>query len=409
MNILIIGGAGYSPDANSVCIRNMTKEFVSEGHKVWILSMGDDYIKNPGRIEGATLCQQPMDYYRRLTFRTSRSNLWLLHLWFRIISVLRHVALIPFYPITSPNRSRILAKKAKWIVKENDIKVAICVFNPYDNIYAGIKLKKFYKDDIKVVSYHLDLRTASLNPLFLVRDYIRKHALQSLVYESKTVDKILIPYSGEKETEEVKGIDKNKICYVGFPMYIERIEMHPCDLPFNKNDINISYIGSLSKDNRNPGPILKMIETVSILNKKRIVVHFWGSVGDAQAIIDRSQVAKYHGNVENQYVSYIMSKSDFLLNIGNALAYDMLPSKVFGMFVTGKPIINYISHPQDATIPYFERYNNSIDIKAFDFNQEEVDLLADYLNTNNTEPESTKDLLFEDFTPAYICRLILNI
>ena len=192
-------------------------------------------------------------------------------------------------------------------------------------------------------------------------------------------------------------------------MYVERVEMHPCGLPFNKNDINISYIGSLSKDNRNPEPILKMIESVSILIKKRIVVHFWGSVGDTKAIIDRSRVADYHGNIENQYVSFIMSKSDFLLNIGNALAYDMLPSKVFGMFVTGKPIINYISHPQDVTIPYFERYNNSIDIKAFDFNQEKVDLLADYLNTNNTEPESTKDLLFEDFTPAYICKLILNI
>ena len=55
MNILIIGGSGNAPSANSVCVRNMAQEFIRKGHKVWNLAAWDICVTKPGDIGGAEL------------------------------------------------------------------------------------------------------------------------------------------------------------------------------------------------------------------------------------------------------------------------------------------------------------------------------------------------------------------
>ena len=100
------------------------------------------------------------------------------------------------------------------MVEENEIGLVVAIHNSYPNIHAGIVIKKRFKEKIRVVSYHLDLRTASVNSSALVRKYIYIHALKSMVKESREVDKILVPYSGKAETERVEGMSLDKIEYV---------------------------------------------------------------------------------------------------------------------------------------------------------------------------------------------------
>lgn len=408
MNILFIGGYGNGTDANSVCIRNMANEMMTIGHKVWILAMGNDYVHTSAQQDGVTLWELPMDYYRRLTARVTSSGNRMLRLWFKLVSLFRHVALLAYYPNTSPVRSRKLAAKAKALVKENNINVVVTIFNPFDNIYAGLKVKEAFGDNVKVVSYHLDLRTASINPSERVRNYISKHAQASLVEESKTVDKVLIPYSGQKEAEQVVGINKEKLKFVGFPMYIKNTDRVALELPFEKNTVNISYIGSVSRENRDPNYVLSLLERVAEKTGERIRVHFWGDMGDMEETIKGSSIAAYHGMMENRFSRYVMEESDFLLNIGNAIAFDMLPSKVFGMFATGKPIINVIKHPKDATIPFFERYAYSIDIKEFENCANDAERLAEGMTKLKMKTPHDVDSLFDGFTPATICDIILK-
>lgn len=408
MNILFIGGYGNGLDANSICVWNMAQEMISNGHRVWLLAMGNDYVEAPIVKEGIIVLELPMDYYRKLTGRVRQSKKKYLRLWFKLVSAIRHVALLATYPLTSPRRSFRLAAMAKQIVSENEIKVVVTIFNPYDNIYAGIKVKNTFGDNVKVVSYHLDLRTASLNPSGLVRSYIRKHALKSLVKESNIVDKMLIPYSGQKETEQVKGIRKDKLLFVGLPMYITEAKIEICELPFEVGNINISYIGSISKDNRNPSYALSLLEKVSAMIKRKIIVHFWGNTGDIQDELTKSPIAAYHGMIDNRYSRYVMERSDFLLNIGNAIAFDMLPSKIFSMFATGKPIINFIKHPQDVSIPFFEHYAYGIDLKEFEKKNNDVIYLALEMERMKNSPLKDVDGLFDGFKPKTICSLILN-
>lgn len=396
MNVLFIGGDGSLTNANTVCVNNMAHEMESRGHKTYVLSLGD----GPGQV--------PDTYYGKLKIKVASHPTLLMKLWLKLFDLMRHVVLLPFYPDVAPRRSRKMAKKAEELVRKNDIELVVAVFNVYENIYAGMHLKKKFGERIKVVSYHLDLRTSSVNPSKLIRNYIYKHALASLKKENMIVDKMLIPYSGQKDVKKLGGLDMNKVHFVGFPVFIEDNEFEKCELPFEKDVISITYIGSLSSDNRNPWYILRLLEQAKEILGRKLMVHVWGDVADVGQILADSPVATYHGMIDNKYARYIMDNSDFLLNIGNAVTYSMLPSKVFGMFATGKPIINVITHPEDATLPYFKRYNHSINVCEYQKNKAEASMLANEISKMKDAPLKESDGLFGDFKPEKICEIIMN-
>lgn len=408
MNILIIGGSGNAPSANSVCVRNMAQEFIRRGHKVWNLASGDECVSKPGEIGGAELWQVPETWYSEYAKRVSHKPTRLRMLCFKVVSAMRHLLLLITFPMAEPSRSRKVLRRARELVRKNDIRLVVAINNGYSNIWSGMMLKRQYKEDIKVVSYHLDLRTANVNTSAAVRNYVKKHALKSMVEESRVVDRILIPYSGKEDAEQVEGIALEKLHFVGFPVFIEEGKGEPCDLPFEEDVINISYIGTLSLDNRDPRYVLSLLEQVAAQTGRKVMVHVWGNVGEMENSLYESPVAIYHGTVENRYVHYIQENSDFLLNIGNAIAYSMLPSKVFGLFATGKPIINVITHPKDATLPFFERYNHSIDIREYCRSVEDANMLAKAMVQMLNTPPCDAVGLFDDFTPETICEEILN-
>lgn len=151
MNVLFIGGQGNNPDANSVCVRNMALEMIRRGYKVWIIAMGETKALDSSMIGNAVVEYIPEDYYRRLTFRANNNHSNFLWLWFKLLSVLRHFLLLFFYPNTSPIRARQVAFKAEQIVSKEKINVAVCIFTPYDNIYAGVYLKKKFGSAINRV------------------------------------------------------------------------------------------------------------------------------------------------------------------------------------------------------------------------------------------------------------------
>lgn len=408
MNILIIGGTGKTPGANSVCVRNMGLEFISQGHNIWNLAEGCSYVDEPCDMDGITLWEVPPVYHTRLARKVVKTQRILLKIWFVIESMVRHLAILPIYPNTSISRSNKVFKKAKELVQCNDIRLVVAIFNCYENIYAGMLLKRMMGDKIRVVTYHLDLRTASLNSSPLIRNYVRHKALASIVKESRAVDRILIPYSGQAEMEKVKGVDSEKVRYVGFPVFIDNGDEEVSSLPFEDDCINVCYIGTLSSENRNPRPILETIEHVSNRIGKKIMVHFWGNAGNMVSVLDASPVAVCHGIIDNKYVRFLMNHSDFLLNIGNTITYDMLPSKVFGMFATGKPIINVVNHPKDATIPFFERYNHSIDLYYYKTNSHNHEILGDGITRLLGKTKENIYGLFDDFKPETICNLIMG-
>lgn len=73
--------------------------------------------------------------------------------------------------------------------------------------------------------------------------------------------------------------------------------------------------------------------------------------------------------------------ADVLLSLGNA--YDnQMPSKLFGYFATGKPVLHLAVSDSDPTLPYLTRYPLALVLHAKDGTTPgTVKRLADWLHT----------------------------
>lgn len=412
MNILLLESRRDIPSAITICMDNLADEFKSMGYEVWTISRSKSGVKYLGSSEGIHRYNVKYDLYNSiLEFKASHSG-FLASLIFMAVSLIRHLLFFPIFPNVAPLSSERVYRLANRIVSQNEIDLVVCPYHPYENIYTALKLKNKYGDKLRVVTYHLDLRTVTGNKNGLVRNYVKKRVYSSLVKENKVVDKVLVPYTGREEMESIKELNQNKIEYLGFPVFVPITgQEEQCETPYEKDIINIAYIGTLATDNRPPQYILKLIEKVQADSNLNVMIHFWGGFeGSGLAeILESSPVAKYHGKLDKKYANYMMSQSDFVLNIGNKTTPHMLPSKVFSVFALGKPIISVINNPDDASIPYLEKYGNIVEIKAYenDFDND-VKMLINKLSKTFKIDHNTISKKFVGFTPAYNCDVILK-
>ena len=113
-----------------------------------------------------------------------------------------------------------------------------------------------------------------------------------------------------------------------------------------------------------------------------------------------SDIVEHHGLIDNLEVHSLLMKSDYLLNISNAILYRLLPSKMFAMFATGKPIINIVFNPNDSSIPFFKRYGNCLFVEMWkDVKDIDLSRLKEHIYVNDA---------FDNYRPETIARLLLG-
>lgn len=410
MNILLISGRCDVPSAITICMDNLAKEYIQRGYKVWMINYGKSNEEFADQILNIPTCVIKHNFYTSvLEYRVAHSDL-LSKMVFSIITLFRHLFLAPFFPNVAPFCSIRVFKKVNKLIKDNKIDIVVCPYHEYENIYTAMKLKKKYGNSIKVVTYHMDIRTVSGHSLGFVRKYVKKRALNSIVKESKLVDKILVPYTGKEEMDSIEELDHKKIAYVGFPVFVPMQEnQSTCSTPFYNERIDIAYIGTLSMTNRPPLYFLNIIERIITEYNMNIKVHFWGRLEDSESmeVLKKFPCAEYHGLLDIEYTTYMLSKSDLILSIGNQITPHMLPSKLFSTFALGKTIICVINNPEDASLSYITLYDNTINIMAYKNNMDEdVKYLTSKLQSvNSVDPNLIKER-FIGFTPSYICDII---
>ena len=164
---------------------------------------------------------------------------------------------------------------------------------------------------------------------------------------------VLYTESWAKHIKNHFFIYRNKCIEIEHPMLKNNLEDY--------NAINeelgykavISYIGSLNFNNRNPQGFLKIIED-AIFNNFNFI--FCGA-GDAFKLIKSTNTVQNKGRIPKEEANYIVSKSTYLLSIGN-IDITQTPSKIFEMISTGKPIIHYYFSKYDPVLNILEQYPN---------------------------------------------------
>lgn len=269
---------------------------------------------------------------------------------------------------------------AKKIYLKNKYDVLITVSHPFCGHLVGKKIKKIFPDlpwivDIGDPFFFLDV--TPVNNLFLYSklNFIQEKTIcKESDFISVTTPETLNLY--KKKFPE----SKNKIFHIPPLVNIKhKANRLFIDDMFDKNKINISFLGVLYKNLREPGGVLKLVQDAAKSDQRiltKLKLHFWGNISQCYDIFEKypdvANLIEFHGMVSKEDSWQVMRQSDILLNIGNKTSYQ-LPSKVVEYATTGKPIINISTIEGDSSKNYltdhpcvfFYTENSVVNINTF--------------------------------------------
>jgi len=181
--------------------------------------------------------------------------------------------------------------------------------------------------------------------------------------------------------------------------------------------VHIGYAGSFYEKVREP---LKFIEFINRLNdshpemQEYVQFHFFGQIDSRSFNQFRThpQVKRYfifHGFMTREEALSGLEQMNIVMNFGNTTDYH-LPSKVVDYLYLNKPLINWISNPDDST----KKFLNSKDIEMSNINLEEVDFEISMKQFNDfvfqKREEGIKDIKrVEAFLPKSIADQYLEL
>ena len=179
-----------------------------------------------------------------------------------------------------------------------------------------------------------------------------------------------------------------------------------------KDKTNIVYCGSLYADIRSPEYLYELVKKADNPNLHiTIVGGVYGTFSD-EFNTKYADFIKQHvtliGKVSKEKAREYLSAADIVVNIGNTID-NMLPSKVLECISTGKRVLNLCQIENCPSLPYFEKYGNSLDL----YTKKEIDsdtlaLFADFVNTEKHIPQDEILQKFADATPQYVTQQIVD-
>lgn len=402
--LFICRNYGDPRSACGICIQNLVDEFKNRGFEVWVISVTKDPIEelvNSQRIHYYAIKEGWFTTFNR---KSMLKTGWINSLLFKLVYLIRLPYVLYNFPVLSRRLEKELISLLRKLIKKNDISYVVGTNSPFEPIKATIEIKKEFKTAIKAICYHLDPILLQTNNSKAVNIYKRKKAYSVVVEESNTVDLIMAQQS-------TRGlISKPNIEYVDFPLYITNNNNKVSGFAFSHEYINITYIGTLDEDNRNPLFFIKLLNDVYNQTQKQCMLHIWGFVRDSvtlEKLKAYSIFVTYHGMIDPSEVMDILQKSDILLNISNKVSYNAVPSKIFQLFSTKKPLINIIRHREDYAKRYFEKYPSVFFIEEY-LNDADSMKMAKYIDNSYGKAVEISDSLYESSTPRYISDLIIR-
>ena len=146
---------------------------------------------------------------------------------------------------------------------------------------------------------------------------------------------------------------REKVHVLGFPTLLPRVME-----PLEHDDIQCVFCGSLHPGMREPGFALALFRA---LHDDAVTLTMAGGGWERfEADADetaRALGAKFvrPGLLPPDEAAALENRADVLVSLGNT--YDnQMPSKLFGYFATGKPVLHLAVSENDPTLPYLARY-----------------------------------------------------
>lgn len=411
----------YAPSsdtaANIVCY--LAEEYVREGHAV-------DILTRESEIENESNSRNGVNVYRMKATLWDKVSSWNNNgrrspkdkVQYYLMKIGR-MAFLSFHISEFPNSEPISTIRALRFFEQNlsgyKYDYIITFFRPFSCMDLGRQIKKI-STKAKLISFYLDLVEDRDRPFLMPQNLYNKLIYEGdlkIFYDS---DSVILPVSAKDRKINLYDVFKNKIIYAEFPTFVKQnTEL----INRNKEEAIISfmYAGTLLRAYRDPSQMLILLSEMAKKNKNNnFRLDIYGG-GDCSTIIEEFQVPSnlfiiQHGKVPKDEITKKTGETDILINITNALN-SVVPSKIFEMFSSCKPILNVACNGDDGSMRYFNKY--PIAYNAY-WNGDKVpdkviNEFSDFvLKSKHSDGLDYKDieLIFETSTPKYVAKQIIS-
>jgi len=400
-NIIFITSKYWpSPDANGICVQQIVNQLKSEGHQIICICVQEDGQLKHEFFEGVEIFRVKKTLYSIMLEKERESGkksfyMTLLTLLRRILSLV----FIPIFPNTEPYRTRKIYRIVESIAHEKPIDCVIGVFRPFEGVAVAQRIKKKYPK-ITCGGYYLDIMKGATIPNIFPKKMYSKLCDGRELKIFNSLDFILMAEAGKiiYEKPYFKSV-KEKINYINFPVFRNIGKEVQQRIDYDKEYYNIVYAGYLDRTYRNPTFIFKVIQN---LYKKgcKIKLHLYGRNNCIDIINEYCQNNSdnfyYYGTVDSDKAKEAILSADAVLNISNKTA-NIVPSKIFELCSSCKPIINVVTNADDVSLEHFSYYPIVCFVEEYKGDiEKETEKLLDFL-------DHSKDcyLSYDEIEPLY--------
>ncbi len=388
-------------DANVNCTNNIMTALKNKGHKISCVCgsrQEEEYCLDGINVHKVKhICYE--EKYKAETVRQKRFIRRVLHFLYSVL-------ILPLFPNVEPLFSFKLYRELNRIDKNERIDIVIGVFRPFASIKAATFFGKKHKD-IHVIGYYLDILKGAVKPVGIPRSVYEKLCDIKEKNTFSKLDLILMAENGRVIYDsDPHFADCKNIEYVNFPTLIVREET---PAPINKDSVKLFYAGYMDSHYRNP---IVLLDAIVELRKiiPDVELHIYGKSDMEQVLhgyADKySDFIFYYGQAEKSVVDEKMMHADLLVNIGNDIS-GIVPSKVFELIATRKPIIYFTDSSIDSALAYFEMYPNVCIIEKKLPSETAAEKISDFVSSDPS-PASCEYLREKYFsaTPDAVVKLI---
>lgn len=346
--------------ANGICAINVMEEYVNNGYEVFCLT---NLEPNKPKTEVYRNIQiirvRPCLSYTLNKMSRNKKGLNKKILLFSslVLSKLKLVIMLPFWPMTSFSLSIRYFLNTNKLVREKKIVTIVCVYTQIDTLISGY-LSKLINPSIRFIPYFLD----SLSGGPGLRIFSSKYTIRVGLFWEKILlskaDKIVMMEASFEHHKRYSSNRSyyNKMVFLDLPLY------KPLPIRNIKNDAipkkstEFLFVGTIPCKIRNPEFMLKVFSTLINYDIRLTIVgtntcpelfrEYQKIMGEKLVLLD------FIGHSD---AIRLMLDADVLVNIGNNIV-NMVPSKIFEYMSLKKPILSFCSLTNDSTFKYLNAY-----------------------------------------------------
>lgn len=356
-----------------------------------------DCVKKSGRYEVHALCLQYEDEIENeivngIYVHRVKPSFWCKfqsrieekkqHKLERFIEVMQKAATIPFYPNTQPLTTRKYSKAAEKLMDLEHFDIVLSEHHGLMTLIAGCRLAEKNKS-LMHVAFLWDPIKGELRTKYLPSSFTNRRVEQLEQVVARNT-KLEVSMAIMKDFFVKEGdIASDHRIFLDIPTLLQpEKEVKTGSLKLIKSgSINIVFSGKLSVSERNPLPI------IDLLNKSKVAEHInliFFSIGAKEVIENASKRFRgsiiYHDYIPLVELHTIYNHADYLLNISH-INPNMVPSKIFEYMSYGKPIISTFVSEGDAAAKCIKRYPEGLCVDLMRDENENVENLNTFFES----------------------------